>query len=647
MKTLLPKLLFVAFLLCLITQSAKSACSASFTKSINELTVSFTNTSTTTSGSPNIMTYLWFFGDGTHSSLKDPVKTYSTPGTKIVTLLINDSNGCTKTAVDTFVVVADSSCAASFTRSIAGLTVNFTNTSYNSNGTTTGISYYWNFGVDGESFLKDPLIIFDSAGFKTVTLSIFDSAGICTSNYTDTFTLTTPLSSCLASFTKSISGLTVNFTNTSLSMAGTPVGLAYYWNFGADGVSYAENPTITFSSGGFKTATLSIFDSATFCTSNYIDSFTLSSSPSSCAASFTRSVSGLTITFANTSVNTSGTSAGLTYNWDFGDGTFSTLKNPVKTFTTSGVKIVTLAIYDSSASCSSFYLDSFWLAPLPSSCAASYTKTANGLTVSFTNTSLNSNGTSVGLSYYWYFGDGTSSTLKNPVKTFTTWGLKNIQLTISDTTQNCFANTSDTILLTPPAPLCRASFSLAIDTSAPFNFFILNTSIIRPASTFFWDFGDGGTSTSITPTHTFASFGTYTVCLTVTDSVCTSTYCDTIGMDSTGRLLKAGAFGFKTLDYTTQSTVLSVKTADGITQNMKVQPNPTMGELTVNFTSETITEGMIQVVDITGKILLKNAMQTTIGDNIKMVDISLLKPSIYFIHVATPNNYKVFKVIKY
>lgn len=42
-----------------------------------------------------------------------------------------------------------------------------------------------------------------------------------------------------------------------------------------------------------------------------------------------------------------------------------------------------------------------------------------------------------------------------------------------------------------------------------------------------WDFGDGNTSTSQNPVHTYATDGSYTICLTITDAnACTSTHCD-------------------------------------------------------------------------------------------------------------------------
>ena len=66
----------------------------------------------------------------------------------------------------------------------------------------------------------------------------------------------------------------------------------------------------------------------------------------------------------------------------------------------------------------------------------------------------------------------------------------------------------------------------------------------KSTHTYSWSFGDGGTSTKRNPTHKYRAFGSYWVCLTIADSTlnCTSTYCDSLGLDSTGRLLKADGF---------------------------------------------------------------------------------------------------------
>ncbi len=61
---------------------------ADFTYSIDEHTVTFTNTSTT--HSDNIMEYFWDFGDGNTSADENPTHTYDTDGLYNVSLLVKD-----------------------------------------------------------------------------------------------------------------------------------------------------------------------------------------------------------------------------------------------------------------------------------------------------------------------------------------------------------------------------------------------------------------------------------------------------------------------------------------------------------------------------------------------------------------------------
>ena len=61
------------------------------------------------------------------------------------------------------------------------------------------------------------------------------------------------------------------------------------------------------------------------------------------------------------------------------------------------------------------------------------------------------------------------------------------------------------------------------------------------ALTYAWDFGDGATGTGVTASHTYASAGTYTVALTVTDN---GGLTDTVTHDVTGhRAREPGADG--------------------------------------------------------------------------------------------------------
>jgi PKD repeat protein len=657
MKTLFLRMCLLFCTTLLLPFLAKSDCVPSYTYSITGLTVTFTNTTLDSMGTTTRLSYIWNFSNGITSTLRNPVITFPTAGPKSVTLTIIDSSiymACSASRSDSFTLVAPPSalCSASFTKTISGKTVTFTNTTLDSMGTTR-LSYFWNFGDGITSTLRNPVITFPTAGPKSVTLTIIDTLiyMTCSASRTDTFTLVAPPSSlCSASFTKTISGKTVTFTNTTFNSIGSTTGLVYFWDFGGGITSSLRDPVITFPTAGVKSATLTILDSTIVpnCSASYTDSFTVTAPPTGpCSASFTQTTSGLTVTFNNTSTNIIGTPVGLIYSWTFNGGITSSQQNPVITFPSGGLKSATLTIIDSTTitGCTSSHTDTFTLTATVNHCAASFTKTISGLTVSFNNTSLNTNGSSSGLSYAWNFGDGSTSSLKNPVKTYSTYGAKTVILSISDSAQGCNASIVDSFVIAPPAPLCDARFSLAVDTAHPFSFFILNTSIILPASTFFWDFGDGTTSTSATPTHTYSSFGVYLICLTVSDTLCTSTFCDSVGMDSSGTLFKSGKFGFRVLDYTTMSTT-GIKNTNHDLSNVTVYPNPGSSDIHLDFLTKESSLVTIELTDLAGKTILNNTIQSKAGENSETIDISALNPSIYFVRIITPTGYKVLKLVK-
>lgn len=82
-------------------------------------------------------------------------------------------------------------------------------------------------------------------------------------------------------------------------------------------------------------------------------------------------------------------------------------------------------------------------------------------------------------------------------------------------------NTTHTTL----CPVVTPSYSF---TGAGFSFNFTNTS--SGGTTYSWDFGDGGSSTSQNPSHTYATVGNYVVCLTVSNACRSESYCDTVSV---------------------------------------------------------------------------------------------------------------------
>ena len=130
------------------------------------------------------------------------------------------------------------------------------------------------------------------------------------------------------------------------------------------------------------------------------------------------------------------------------------------------------------------------------------------LTVNFFNQS-----SGVISSFLWNFGDGTTSSEINPVKTYVTPSLYNVTLTVNGPGGSSNV-TSQVNVRGPQAP--RASFTAnPTNGDAPLTVQFTDTSS-GVISSWFWNFGNGQTSTERNPRTTFNNVGTFNVFLTVT-----------------------------------------------------------------------------------------------------------------------------------
>lgn len=293
----------------------------------------------------------------------------------------------------------------------------------------------------------------------------------------------------------------VNFTDLS---AGSPT--SWSWNFDDGGTSTLENPVHIYSLNGTYNVCLTATNgmgSNTVCQDVIIDSYL--------APVSTFAYSGdPTVTFDDNSTNSP-----TSWSWNFGDGGTSLLQNPVHTYLTNGVYNVCLVAANATGediSCQNVTIDSY-LAPV-----ASFTYSGDP-TVTFDDNSTNSPTT-----WFWYFDDGSTSALANPVHTYAENGTYNVCLTA---TNGVGSNTicQNVIIDSYLSPL--ADFSYTGDPVVAFT--DLSTNI--PTS-WDWDFGDGGTSTLENPTHTYAVNGTFNVCLTATNIVGSNTHCEDVVIDS-------------------------------------------------------------------------------------------------------------------
>jgi len=142
--------------------------------------------------------------------------------------------------------------------------------------------------------------------------------------------------------------------------------------------------------------------------------------------------------------------------------------------------------------------------------------------------------------WFWDFGDGFSSTQKNPTHMYADTGWYLVCLTASTgmpgTSFYCEDTYCDTVYVNWFSPPCIANFDLMNNPIDPFTFSFTNMSGGN-VNELMWDFGDGTFSHVDDPVHTYNSPGNYNVCLTVyhiipgtLDTICSHTQCKQINI---------------------------------------------------------------------------------------------------------------------
>ena len=117
--------------------------------------------------------------------------------------------------------------------------------------------------------------------------------------------------------------------------------------------------------------------------------------------------------------------------------------------------------------------------------------------------------------YFWSFGDGTTSELKNPIHTYFVPGSYDVSLRASNPYHSDYKE--EKRFITIGSSPVAAFFADQIEGYAPLTVLFTDLSLGSPKS-WEWSFGDGSTSSEKNPFHIYQSPGTYTVSLTVTNT---------------------------------------------------------------------------------------------------------------------------------
>ncbi|MCZ2276719.1 MAG: PKD domain-containing protein, partial [Bacteroidia bacterium] len=217
----------------------------------------------------------------------------------------------------------------------------------------------------------------------------------------------------------------------------------------------------------------------------------------------------VTVVFTDLSTNA------VSWYWNFGDGYSSTLQNPTHVFHYPPSGPITLTITDNNGCTKTISKPN--ITGVNISVTVSDTIGCSPFSTSFSGSAQGA------LSWLWDFGDGNTSTLQNPVHTYTSVGVYNVTLTVS--MNNCTATIllPEKIYVIKPMPDFNSP-TVAVCAPSLVQFNDLSTGAVQ----WHWDFGDGTSATVQNPSHIYNIPGYYTVSLTIWDSLgCSATKINT------------------------------------------------------------------------------------------------------------------------
>ena len=470
------------------------------------LTVNFTDQSIANNGV--IDTWQWDFGDGTLSTQQNPTHIYTASGNYNVSLRVRNSNGCFKTITRAQYINIMEKPKAGFTNSISNsctppVSINFQNTSV---GTGT-LSYNWIFGDGGTSTQVNPTHVYSTSGVYTVRLIATNVNG-CRDTITKVNVIT--VGNAQTRFTSPDSVCMT--TNITINNTSTPVPASVSWDFGDGTTSTVLSPIKSYAAPGIYP--IKLVCNYGSCKDSVTRNITVLPKPVSgfTASPIAACQAPLTVNFTNTSTDA------ITYLWNFGDGTTSTLPDPTHTYTALGSYTVRLTTTNA-VGCTNQLVRTQYIKVLPPQASINNLPQEGCAPFSWTFTSAATTSEAIA-SYEWDFGDGTTSTQESPTHIFGE-GTFNITLIIT-TVSGC----RDTVVvpagiragIPPEANFSATPREVCAEMAVAFTDLTTGT-----VTEWLWDFGDGGTSPLQNPNHTYTDTGYFTVQLISFNNGCPDT----------------------------------------------------------------------------------------------------------------------------
>ena len=547
--------------------------------------------------SANAVDLFWEFEGGmpATSTEVNPVVVYTTIGSFSTTLTAtNEAGNGVATEMD-YVIVNDIP-SIGFSEVTNILVVDFINS------TTNADTYLWNFGDMNTSILENPTHTYAEVGTYTVTLTATNECGSVElmTEVTVSLAPTAPTAAFSADVSEGCAPLTVTMTNLSSDNADS-----FSWEVtGPTPMTSSEtNPVFTFSTAGTYSITLIATNEVGVDIQTQTDLIIVNDGP--VLLGFSSSVLENTANFFHNS------EFGDTYHWNFGDNMTSNDENASHEYAEAGSYIVIFTVTNECGEVSTTNEITVGAAMPMTNFSADIEEGCIPFIVQFMDNSSNDP-----TSWNWSFEGGTpaTSTDQNPVVTFETQGEYDITLSAANQigSNSLFRSEYINALGDPISSFAWTNSGLNISFS--------NTSI--DGTSYMWDFGDGFSTTSVSPSHEYEVEGSYTVTLTVENGCGISVFTDELDLRNTG----IGELYFLT--------------------EFNLYPNPNNGQFTLVLTGEGLGSNLLEIrlINIIGQVMNQEEVNFT-GSLERTYDHRNLAAGMYFIELRAGDKNVYKKVV--
>lgn len=589
-----------------ITVNVPKACIGGFTMRLETDTLKVVNTA------KSFTSIEYGLSNGTHYAVPNFNQVQNVEGPlEVCQYLKNNVSFCRDTLCQSITIQLPPECEAGFDFNVTETKVQFVNKA----NYFDRITYY--FGDGDSSLLSNPIHQYKDGGNYVVLQKVENSMTHCIKYYSDTLQIVKP-TPCKANFSLSIYQDSISILDLS------NVSQFIRYDFGDGNYSFNRNPQHVYSESGNYRICQTIIDSLSGCENTKCINITITV-PQLCNAGFNYKVSEDSLQIVSSASNFS------SIEYDFGDGNSADMQNPLHIYSKSGTYIVCQTIFDEKTNCMQSVCETITVI-VPPVCKAGYNYSVSGDTVFFESLAENYD------RIFYDFGDGNIDSTSNPQYIYPENGLYTVQQTAIGRKGNCISTFTDTIEIDAQRP-CVAKYEIAIDTSRRGTLYLINTSTKSIGHEYLWSFGDGTTAKGRTPTHRYNNFGKYEICLSVNDDDlgCSSSYCNTVGLDSNGYLLKSNGFLLRVID----GSFIGLAEEEQLEKPLKIYPNPTRENVNVSFPTD-VNFLTYELFSFNGTKIIEGTVNQSNGS----IDLLDIQPGVYFLRFRNKELNFVKRVIK-